>query len=199
MPEEKRKVGSPRKYDTQAERQKAYHNRKRERVKKLEEQLEKLEKQVLFSSDQSSYLEKISFKEVPKFKWKKITPSEIALMGTQELELFINEFREHINEFTLNTSLENIIMGIIRKNYLESQDFSKNEIERLNYHIKTNITLFESRIQQQTLIYLMEAELENRLRLNNRKSKLDIFESKVEALEKNIQKKKLEVKNKELQ
>ncbi|MCK5185122.1 MAG: hypothetical protein KAQ95_12510, partial [Candidatus Heimdallarchaeota archaeon] len=99
MPEEKKKVGRPRKYETRSERQKAYHERKKQKMQVLEEEVKKLEKQTLFSSDTlEDIFDDSVFKEVFKFPWKKITPSEIALMGTQDLESLVGEFRERIHE-----------------------------------------------------------------------------------------------------
>lgn len=199
MPEEKKKVGRPRKYETRSERQKAYHERKKQKMQVLEEEVKKLEKQTLFSSDSlEDIFDDSVFKEVFKFPWKKITPSEIALMGTQDLESLVREFRERIHEKApFNRALENIVMGIINKNYLATREKPNLEkIKEITTQIQENIGNLEERMQQQALLYLMEAELANRERLDGRKAKLDLFEAKIDELEKEVKEKKIEVKKK---
>lgn len=199
MPEEKKPVGRPRKYETRSERQKAYHERKKQKMKELEEEVQKLEKQTMFTSEiLEDVFEELEIKDIPKFTWKKITPSEIALMGTQDLELLVEEFREKIQgEASFSRSLENIVMGIINRNYLTAKEQpSKEKIKDITVVIQDNIGNLEERIQQQTLLYLMEAELANRERLDGRKTKLDLFEAKIDELEKEVKEKKIEVKKK---
>jgi len=193
MSDEKKKVGRPRKYETRAERQKAYHDRKKHRLKELEEEVKQLEKQSLFSLDSlEDVFEEFTFKEGSKFNWQKITPSEIALMGTQDLDSLIREFREKINEHTsFDRSLENIVMGIINKKYLAARENPPLEkIKGITLQIQENIGDLDERMQQQTILYLMEAELANRERLDSRKAKLDIFEAKIDELEKEVKVKK---------
>jgi polyhydroxyalkanoate synthesis regulator phasin len=186
MPEEKRPVGRPRKYETRSERQKAYHERKKQKMKELEEEVKKLEKQTLLASDSlADVFDEGIFKEVFTFSWKKITPSEIALMGTQELEGLVEEFREKIQEYaSFERTLENIVMGIVNKNYLATREEpNMKKIKEVTSQIQENIGNLEERMQQQALLYLMEAELANRSRLDARKSKLDLFEAKIDDLE----------------
>ncbi|HUT82773.1 MAG TPA: hypothetical protein VMZ29_16375 [Candidatus Bathyarchaeia archaeon] len=199
MSKEKRNVGRPRKYETQSERQKAYHERKKQKMEKLEEKIKVLEKEKLFSSDDKiEVFEDVEFKDIPSFNWKKFTPSEIALMGAQDLESLIEEFQERIHEHaSFDISLENITLGIISKNYLASKnDPSLEKIEQINREINRNIKNLEERMQQQTLLYLMEAELANRERLDSRKTKLDLFEAKIDELEKEVKKDKVKIEKK---
>ncbi|MHA1155515.1 MAG: hypothetical protein ACTSQK_05350, partial [Candidatus Heimdallarchaeota archaeon] len=163
---------------------------------KLEEQVEKLGKQKLFSSDSNAEVfEDVIFKDVPKLTWMKITPSEIALMGNRDLETLVGEFRERIHQqSSFDIALENIIVGVISKNYLVAKDVPPSEtIKDLNKKIKENTKNLEERMQQQTLLYLMEAELTNRTRLDSRKTKLDLFEAKIDELEIEV-KEKVKVK-----
>lgn len=197
MSNEKRNVGRPRKYETRSERQKAYHERKKQKVNSLEEQVRMLEKQRLFSSDgNAAIFENVSFRDVSTFPWKKVTPSEIALMGIQDLESMVGAFRERIHQHSsFDVALENITLGIISKNSLITKDEPPLEkIEEIDNRIKENTKNLEERMQQQTLLYLMEAELANRERLDSRKTKLDLFESKVEELEKEVKEKTIKVK-----
>ena len=187
MTEEKKSVGRPRKYATRAERQKAYHERKKQRVKELEDEVRKLEKQDSFSfviSDE--FIDSIPFKHMTEFSWKKITPSEIALMGTQDLEALVITLESEIDEnFSLSNSLENIVVGIISKYHLRTLDEKpETEIDNITAILEDNYTHLESSIQQQTLLYLMKAELASRQRLEGKKTRLDLFEAKINELEK---------------
>jgi hypothetical protein len=199
MPEEKRPVGRPRKYETRSERQKAYHERKKQKMKNLEEEVKKLEKQTLFSSDLlEDIFEENTFKEVPRFAWNKITPSEIALMGTKDLDSLVREFRKKTQEnASFDRSLENIVMGFINKNYLAvKEEPNLEKIGLITIQIQENIRNLEERMQQQTLLYLMEAELANRERLDGRKVTLDLFEAKIDELEEEVKIKKSDIKKK---
>lgn len=192
MSKEKKNVGRPRKYATTAERQKAYHDRKRQRLKKLEEQIRKLEKQDSFSfviSDE--FFDSIPFKQLNDFPEKYITPSEIALMGTQDLESLVEKLESKIEvKPSFNASLENIILGIISKYHLKSLEKApENELEKIASALEENFNHLKKSIQQQTLLYLLNAELANRMRLDDKKSRLDIFSDKVEELEKTAKKK----------
>ncbi len=200
MPEEKRAVGRPRKYETRSDRQKAYHERKKQKMKELEEEVKKLEKQTLLSSDSlADIFDEGIFKEVFTFSWKRITPSEIALMSTQELEGLVEEFYERIQKYaSFERTLENIVMGIINKNYLATrEDPNMEKIRMVTSQIHENIENLEERMQQQTLLYLMKAELANRERLDGRKTKLDLFESKIDELESSGKKKEVKIEEKQ--
>lgn len=194
MTEEKRKVGRPRKYETRAERQKAYHERKKERMKELERQVNLLESKgaIEFSLDEDLGL------QVKRFSWKKITPSEIALMGTKELKVLIESLQEKISDsFSFGDSLEKIVLSILKKNYIKNlEENNKSDVLKLEGEIGDNVALLEESIQQQTLLYLMEAELASRNRLNEKKTKLDLFEAKIDALEQRSEGEKIDIKEK---
>lgn len=200
MSEQKKKVGRPRKYETRAERQKAYHERKKQRLKELEEQVKKYE-------DEDSYLvaisdelfDEVTFQTTTKVSWRKITPSEIALMGTQELDSLVSTLQNQIKKsFSLSNSLENIVLGIVSKHHHESKnDLSNQEINKIKSILTDNFEHLENSIQQQTLLYLMEAELASRLRLDSKKTKLDIFEAKIDELETKAKKKELTIEEKQ--
>jgi len=194
MTEEKRKRGRPKKYESRAERQKAYHERKKERMRELEKQLKMLETRGALEFSLNSD----SPNKVKQFSWKKITPSEIALMGTKELKILVDSLQDKIKEnFSLGDSLENIILSVLQKQYFKNIDENySNKILTLESEIGENVALFEECIQQQTLLYLMEAELASRNRLDDKKTKLDLFEAKVDALEQQREAKKIEIKKK---
>jgi len=192
MSGEKRKVGRPRKYATRSERQKAYHERKKQRLKELEKQIESLETHSALTFN----LEGDLLTDVSQFPWKKITPSEIALMGTQELDSLVISFQEKVQDsFSFGDSLENVILGVIKKNYLENAEESyESKLLELEEETGKNIANIEECIQQQTLLYLMESELASRERLEGKKTKLDLFEAKIDELEKDVTEKKVKVK-----
>jgi len=194
MTEEKRKRGRPKKYESRAERQKAYHERKKERMRELEKQLKMLETRGALEFSLNSD----SPNKVKQFSWKKITPSEIALMGTKELKILVDSLQDKIKEnFSLGDSLENIVLSVLQKQYFKNIDENySNKILILESEIGENVALFEESIQQQTLLYLMEAELASRNRLDDKKTKLDLFEAKVDALEQQSEAKKVEIKKK---
>jgi hypothetical protein len=186
MAEEKKKVGRPRKYESRAARQKAYLERKKQRMKELEEQVKELEKQTMFSSGINfDANELMSIQEIKKLPWNKITPSEIAIMGTKDLEELIKEFQKRIqHQSSFRTTLENITFGIIKKKQLMAkEDSSSEKINELTRQIDENIANLDERMQQQTFLYLLEAELANRLRLEGRKTKIDLFEESITKLE----------------
>ncbi|NHJ03869.1 MAG: hypothetical protein EAX90_03535 [Candidatus Heimdallarchaeota archaeon] len=183
MSEKKNKGGRPRKYATGAERSKAYYERKKAKMKTLEEHLKKLE------SVKSEGLLNISIEleKIEKFDWQKITPSEISLMDIQKLEHITKIFREKIMEKpAIKVELQNLIRYIFDSNILEElESVAVEDILRLLDPAFNSIveTVQESN-QQQTLLYLMEAELANRERLQIRDYKLEILQSKVEELKK---------------
>ena len=186
MVEEKKKVGRPRKHESRAARQKAYLERKKQKMKDLEDQVKLLEKEKMFTTDlKFDVNDKTSIKDIRKLSWKKITPSEIALMGTRELEALVGRFREQIQKHTsFRTAIENITLSIIHKNQLmTTEESSKEKIQDITKQIDKDIINLDERMQQQTFLYLMEAELANRLRLEGRKTKMDLFEDSIDKLE----------------
>ena len=194
MPEEKNKGGRPRKYTTNAERQKAYYERKKKRMRELEEKLAKIEGKPKPESAQK----KISRKKIDptktSFSWRKITPGEIALIGEKELKRLIASFNEKIAH---NTSLMDSILNLVITAFdIDStgslDDLTENDLVELSNEIDTIIHLSQESNQQQTFLYLLEAELESRERSLDRELKLDILESETEEFLK--EKKKVEEK-----
>lgn len=81
MSDKKNKGGRPRKYATNADRQRAYYERKKQRMKELEEELAKMKEESKTKSDQKKMTRKIDFATRTNFHWKKITPGEISSKG----------------------------------------------------------------------------------------------------------------------
>jgi hypothetical protein len=198
MSEEKNKGGRPRKYATNAERQKAYYERKKKRMKELEEKLAKLEGKSSSKLDQKKIARKRI--ETPKtsFPWKKITPSEIALIGEKELQRLIISFNEKISQSSsLMESILNLIVTTLEIDSTKSlDDLSDFELEQLSEDIDTIISLSNEGNQQQTFLYLLEAELASRERSIERELKIDILESETEEF---LKEKKKEEKKEEIE
>ncbi|MEE9410202.1 MAG: hypothetical protein V3V41_04680, partial [Candidatus Heimdallarchaeota archaeon] len=131
------------------------------------------------------------------FSWTKITPNEIALMGSQELETTIEDFKKIAeNNTQLRFHILNLIIKTINIDYLHSSDdlSTKDLLTMLKEDVSSILDAGYESNQQQTLLYLMEAELASRERSSTRERKLDIFEAKVEELEREAKVKEKEIK-----
>ncbi len=199
MPEEKSKGGRPRKYPKEDKyaRQKAYYERKKKKMKELEEKVKALQKGRDLSPEQKKILEDLDLPEYEAFSWTKITPNEIALLGSRELERTIAEFQKiAANNSTLKFHILNLIIKTINIDYLHSSDdlSTKELLAMLKEDVSSILDAGYESNQQQTLLYLMEAELVSRERASTRERKLDIFEAKVEELEREAKVKEKEIK-----
>ena len=187
----KNKGGRPRKYpkgDKYA-RQKAYYERKKKKMKDLEERVKKLQSGKNLSLEQKKILERLDLPDIDESLWTKITPNEIALMGTQKLEQLTSNLQKITDINTLlKIQILNLIVKTINLDYLHSPEelSSKDLLNILNDDVESIINLTQESNQLQTLLYLLEAELESRGRLDKREITIDLFEAKVEELEKQI-------------
>lgn len=193
MSEEKNKGGRPRKYVTNAERQRAYYERKKQRMKELEEKLAKLETRPKTKSNKKKITRKMRDTTKTSFPWKKITPGEIALIGEKELKRLIVSFSEKIAQ---NSSLMESILNLIITTFdIDSsgsiEELNDDDLEQLSNEIDTIIHLSQESNQQQTFLYLLEAELASRERSVEREFKLDVLESETEEF---LKEKKDEIK-----
>lgn len=195
MSKKTNKGGRPRIHATDADRSRAYYERKKAKMRELEVKVKKLETKTTSKKSQEIIIDP---KEIEKFAWQKITPNEISLMDIQKLEQMINTFSEKIVENpAIKVQLQDLIRSTIRMDILNSsKEISVDDSLKQLDPILDNIveTLLESN-QQQTLLYLMEAELANRERLLIRDYKLEILQSKVEELKKETQ--DIEIKSKQ--
>ncbi len=199
MSEVKSKRGRPRKYpkeDTYA-RQKAYYERKKKKIKELEEKVKALQKGRDLSPAQKKLLKDLDLPEYETISWIKITPNEIALMGIQELETTIEDFKKIADyNVQLRYYILNLIIKTISIDYLHSSDdLSTKDLSKiLKEDVSSILDAGYETIQQQMLLYLMEAELSSRERSSTREKKLDIFEAKVEELEREVKVKEKDIK-----
>lgn len=197
MSEKKNKGGRPRKYKTNADRQRAYYERKKRKMVELEEKLAKIQKKS--NNKQTPMLTSRKTIDINKvtIPWKKISPAEISLIGNKELERLIFAFKEKTNlNSVLRESIFNLVNTSMEIGSLESlDDMSEADYEQLNNDIETIIQLSQENNQQQTLLYLLEAELASRTRSLDRELKLDILELEIkEFLEGKKAEKKDEIK-----
>jgi len=197
MTEEKNKGGRPRKHATNADRQRAYYERKKQRMKDLEEKLAKLESSPKTKSDQKKIIRKMKDVTKKSFPWKKITPGEISLIEKRELEKLIISFREKIDQnSSLMESILNLIITTFDIDFSGSLDELTNDnLEQLGIDIDTIIQLSQESNQQQTFLYLLEAELASKDRFVEREFKLDVLESETEEfLKEKIEEKEVDIK-----
>ncbi|NHJ87972.1 MAG: hypothetical protein FK734_21085 [Asgard group archaeon] len=184
MNDEVNKGGRPRKYATNAERQKAYYERKKKRIKELEKKLASLDGNLETDSTPIKNLrKKIDIKKAS-FSWKKYTSRELALIGEKELKRLITSFNELIdNNSVLMESILNLIITTLDIDYSGSlTDISNKDLEHLDKDINTIIQFSKENNQQQTFLYLLEAELESRQRSIEREIRLDILEVETQEL-----------------
>jgi len=184
MSEKKSKGGRPRIHETGADRSRAYYERKKAKMKDLEEKVKNLE-----TGKSSKKLQDISFEpeEIERFDWQKITPGEISLMDIQRLQQMTKTFREKIKEKpTIKVELQNLVRFTFSSDLVNSlEEITVEDALKLIDPVLDSITeTLQENNQQQTLLYLMEAELANRERLQIRDYKLEILQSKVEELKK---------------
>lgn len=193
MAEKKSKGGRPRIHETGADRSRAYYERKKAKMKDLEEKLARIETKT--KSDQKKITRKTLDPAKASFPWKKITPGEIALIGEKELKRLIISFSEKIAQ---NSSLMESILNLIITTFdLDSSgsidELTDDDLEQLSNEIDAIIHLSQESNQQQTFLYLLEAELSSRERSVEREFKLDVLESETEEFLK--EKKKVEKKD----
>jgi hypothetical protein len=151
-------------YDSKAERQKAYYERKKEKMKKLEEESKDLEIQKRVLQEKlSKSLDELSINDITSFDWSKFTPSEMTLLNTRELESYISVLQDRIKSVF---SYENLVENLVNI-----------------ANAKKNIANLQESMQLQTLLYLLEAELASRERLLDRDAKLSALKDEIKELE----------------
>ncbi|MCG3253966.1 MAG: hypothetical protein KAX09_08955 [Candidatus Heimdallarchaeota archaeon] len=196
MSKKKSKGGRPRIHETGADRSRAYYERKKAKMKELEDKVKKLETK---TSGKKTSGKVLKLKEIEKFDWQKITPNEISLMDIQKLEQLTKTFREKLTENpAIKGQLQHLIQSLISSDILDtSAEITVEDIlGQLDPILDDVVDTLQESTQQQTLLYLMEAELANRERLLIRDYKLEILQSKVEELKKETKEKELKQKQK---
>ncbi|MHA1126701.1 MAG: hypothetical protein ACTSO7_14875 [Candidatus Heimdallarchaeota archaeon] len=194
MSEKKNKGGRPRIHATGADRSRAYYERKKEKMKELEKKVKTLESA---KPTKKKQMKPIKLKDIESFSWQKITPSEISLMDTQSLEQIIRTFSEKMTATpAVKVHLRNLISLTISMDVLNSSEITAEDVlEQLDPILDEVVKTLEESNQQQTLLYLMEAELANRERLQIRDYKLEIIQSKLDDLKKETKEKEVKQKH----
>jgi hypothetical protein len=182
MPEKKETRGRPRKYATNAERQKAYYERKKKRRKELERKVRKLEKAMIKKEEeQFRFIDMDSERET---SWERYTPEEIATMTTPEILKNLKELKELVaGSLLLNNPLQRIILGTVIGFSIDSKEeelVDSSELPEID--INKGIADFVEVVQQIIQIHFLEAEIASRER---KMGKVDKRE-KLAALEKGI-------------
>ncbi|MBD3193223.1 MAG: hypothetical protein GF308_21495 [Candidatus Heimdallarchaeota archaeon] len=181
MPEKKETRGRPRKYATNAERQKAYYERKKKRRKELERKVRKLEEAMIKTEEEQFRFIDMDFER--ETLWKRYTPEEIATMTTPEILKNLKELKELVaGSLSLNNPLQRIILGTVIGFSTDSKEGLVNSSELPEIDINKGLADFVEVVQQLTQIHFLEAEIASRER---KMGKVDKRE-KLAALEKGI-------------
>lgn len=179
MPEEKRSRGRPRIYETNAERKKAYRERKKAERLKLEKKVELLEKQLAEKQSKDVNLSTINENKNLSFK-------EVRLLEEEELLKLSNKITEEIdNKISFYDPVKNtieLILGNIEQKLLQETD--KLIIEEFNDNIDSSL------FQKLAILYVLQTEIHLRQEKNILEEELDILEQRIKNLEKQISKKK---------
>ena len=177
MPEKKKGPGRPRKYETDAERKRAYRERKKARLVELKEKVEDIEKKMATMID----IEKVITPELKavheelKIPWMKLTPGEIAEMRTNELKKYRDVILRNFGEMGHDYPIP------VLDPFINIMD--KTTKEKNSYR-----TLLAQRMQQIVLLYLIEAELASRERESNFDEELENLMDRIIELENRISK-----------
>ena len=181
MPEEKKGPGRPRKYKTDAERKKAYRERKKVVLAELKEKVDKMEKKMENMLDIEKMItpELKAVHEELKIPWMKLTPNEITNMQTEELKKYRKVILRNFGEMAYTGEGRAYPIPVL-------DPF----INLLNPSTKENYSqrvLLAERMQQIVLLYLIEAELASRKRELTIDDELDNLMQRVTELESRIQ------------
>ncbi|MFX0117322.1 MAG: hypothetical protein ACFFB3_22435, partial [Candidatus Hodarchaeota archaeon] len=196
MTVEKRGRGRPRKYKDDAERKRAYHQRQKEKISQLEKRVEELEGEIEIMSEVRSRRSPVmkELHEELTIPFKKLTPSEIAEMETEQL----NRYRALLHRNIRSTppgSVLSPVRELVRVSSTKKDVDHSSEDPGMSYLDVTRqdraIRLAED-LQQIVLIYLIEAELARRQREYFAIEKL---EKRVEELEKERKQRNMSAKS----
>ena len=179
MPEEKRSRGRPRIYKTNAERKKAYRERKKAERLELEKKVKFLEKQL--SAEQGSDIDLIDTKDNYFLSFK-----QIRSLKEEELQELADKIAEEIeNKIALFDSVKtalDLILGNIEQKLLQENE--KIIIEEFNENIDSSL------FQKLALLYVLQTEINLRQEKNLLEDELDVLEQRIKNLEQQVSKKK---------
>ena len=182
MSEKKKGPGRPRKYETDAERKKAYRERKKVILIELKEKVDKIEKKMENVIDIKKMItpELKAVHEELKIPWMKLTPKEIANMGTEELKKYRKVILRNFGDISTDDNSPYPVPVLDPFISL----LNKSTKEGYNQRV-----LLAEKMQQIVLLYLIEAELASRERESNIEDEMDDLMQRVSKLELKIPKK----------
>ncbi len=187
MSQEKRPRGRPRKYETNAERKKAYRERKKAERIELEKRVVKLEKQ-LEKTDHEVASKKITSDPI-----LSLTFNEIMKTDTEILQTYVTSLKKELGDSLslyspLSIIIENIIGSLEPIVSTRSLKISPNQI--ISLQVDKQIDEFEESLKQLTLLHIIELELGHRENDSIEDYELEILERRIDELEKEVVKKK---------
>ncbi|MFX0117075.1 MAG: hypothetical protein ACFFB3_21185 [Candidatus Hodarchaeota archaeon] len=193
MTVERKGPGRPRKYKTDADRKRAYRERRKTRIKELEMRIAELEGELQTVNEIEARISPVirELHEEITFPFMKFTPSEIAEMETEQLRRYSALLHRNIST-TPPGSILSPVRELVRASSKEKNvEHSSKDLD-MNYLDVTRqdraIRLAED-LQQIVLIYLIEAELAKRQRDY---SAIEKLERRIEELEKEHKQKKMD-------
>ena len=173
----KKSRGRPRIYKDDAEKQKAFREKKKEQYQKLEEKIEELE--TLVDQDIDTRLDK----KQPWFDW---TFQEITTMSTKKLQETKKELEKTLDKRSIHSPLRVIVKDVLGK--AEIQEDSLIRFEVLRSAREFDNTLFNSAVLQ-----LVNIELGKRISEIDFDHEIEVAEQRISALEAEIKEKKQQV------
>ena len=186
MTEEKRPRGRPRKYETNADRKKAYRERKKAERFELEKRVLKLEKQL-------AKTKKSNHEKITKDPILSLTYNEIAKTNTEKLQEYATSNKTEIGlELSLfspiSIIIENIVGTLEPYSPVSSIKLKPNQI--ISLEVVNKLTEFEEPLQKLTLLHIIELELGRRESDQAKHYELEMLEKRIDELEKEVTKKK---------
>lgn len=171
---EKKSRGRPRKYKNDAEKQKAFRERKKKEILKLEKEKEKLES--IVTQDIENKLDE----EVLWFDW---TFQDLKEKSTKVLHDYKNKLEKSLRRTSINSPIKIIVSEILEKSDDFSSSFIRNEV--LHSSREFDITLFNV-----TVLQLINEELSKRMSDIDFDYEIQIAEQRISELEAEIKEKK---------
>jgi hypothetical protein len=171
---EKKSRGRPRIYKDDAEKQKAFREKKKEQFQQLEERIEDLE--TILDKELALRLDK----KQPWFNW---TFQEIKTMNTKELQNTKRELERVLDKRSIHSPLKIIVEEVLEKSKVQEDSLIRNEVLRASREFD-NI-LFNSAVLQ-----LVNLELGERISEIDIDREIEIAEQRISELEAEVQEKK---------
>ena len=172
---EKSKRGRPRKYETSAERKKAYRERKKAERIKLEKRVIELEKKLgIYNQEIPDNIKKDPILSLTIEDIKNLNDETLLNYGKK-----IND--KYSEELNLNNPIKSLVNDIIETSEVNNKEIISKQIIALK--VSESLHAFEQTIQELTILFLIRKELYDRLEDESIKIELDILEERIKELE----------------